>query len=278
MNFPNIPSSGIFRLWLPLFAALWMAAIPVKADNPPGSNAIKTVIKTAESYLGTPHRMGGTNRSGIDCSGLMYRSFLAADYTLPRVSRDQAQIGKAVKRAKIQRGDLVFFAKNGRIFHVGLVIENRAGEVLFIHTSSSRGVMKSKLSETYWKKHYATARRVWKNTKALPIVEAEAPQPVGHITVLDTADIGSVPGRFPITAQRILKKSELKGFSSKKLRFMRNEIFARHGYTFRSRDLRKYFQKQSWYRKLSKTKDLQVVSGRLSEIEKINISLIRRME
>ena len=56
-------------------------------------------------------------------------------------------------------GDLVFFAtkKGGsRVGHVGIYI----GDGEFIHSSSSRGVIVSNLSEPYYKSHFYSAGRV----------------------------------------------------------------------------------------------------------------------
>ena len=60
-------------------------------------------------------------------------------------------------------GDLVFFSginstsKNAKISHVGIYI----GSGKFIHAAnSSRGVVTDELSDTYYSKHYVTARRV----------------------------------------------------------------------------------------------------------------------
>ena len=69
-------------------------------------------------------------------------------------------VGQDIK--KIQEGDLVFFAtrKNSRkVNHVGIVTNVRNGEVSFIHSSTSRGVIISKISERYWYLAYVQARR-----------------------------------------------------------------------------------------------------------------------
>ncbi len=126
------------------------------------SNKADKIIKTAEQYLGTPHVMGGMSKKGIDCSGLMVVSYKAVNVNLPRVSRDQAKTGKPVKMTSLQKGDLVFFTYPGgnRITHVGLVTEVKSkSEVLFIHTSSSRGVTVDNLYSSYWKKNFMKATR-----------------------------------------------------------------------------------------------------------------------
>jgi hypothetical protein len=54
---------------------------------------------------------------------------------------------------------------------------------------------------------------------------------------------------------------------------MRNEIYARYGYIFKSKEMRNYFTAQSWY-----TPRYSDVSSFLSETEKKNIELIKRYE
>ena len=64
--------------------------------------------------------------------------------------------------AIILRVILVFFAtrKNSRkVNHVGIVTDVEDGNISFIHASSSRGVMISKVSERYWYLAYVQARR-----------------------------------------------------------------------------------------------------------------------
>ena len=123
---------------------------------------INTVIKTAKTYVGTPYKWGGTTRGGMDCSGLLCNSFRAVDYELPRTSIAQSKVGEKIKQKQIKKGDLVFFAtgkKKRRITHVGLVTRVRGGEVKFIHSSSSLGVVESSLSSKYYKKRFIMARR-----------------------------------------------------------------------------------------------------------------------
>ncbi len=79
--------------------------------------------------------------------------------------------------------------------------------------------------------------------------------------------------RFPEASDRILSRSELAGYSSWDLRIMRNEIFAKYGYIFKSEDLRNYFSQQSWYK--PRYSD---VSGRLTSTERQNAATIKSME
>lgn len=127
------------------------------------SASVRKVIETARSYRGTPHRDGGVNRMGIDCSALMQVSFQSAGLKIPRTARQQSEIGRPVERRNLLPGDLVFFSdpKIGKgITHVGLVTEvNKSGEIKFIHTSSKLGVTENILSTAYFDKTYAKAVR-----------------------------------------------------------------------------------------------------------------------
>ena len=99
-------------------------------------------------WHGTPYRMGGISRSGIDCSAFVqvtFRDLFGID--LPRSTDQQFRNGRKIPRAELRSGDLVFF-RNGR--HVGIYLEDHK----FLHASTTRGVMISSLKNTYWSRHY----------------------------------------------------------------------------------------------------------------------------
>ena len=77
------------------------------------------------------------------------------------------------------------------------------------------------------------------------------------------------------SSSHLLTESELKGVSDNNLQMAINEIYARHGYKFKSDDIRKYFQQFSWY-KPDET-DMNKVSGRLNSTEKANVDLLSAM-
>ncbi|MBK6266736.1 C40 family peptidase [Marivirga sp. S37H4] len=124
---------------------------------------LDTIIATSRSYIGTPYKWGGVNRSGMDCSGLLYVSFKSAGMTIPRTSAEQSKTGGKVKFRKLKKGDLVFFAMGKRrrkITHVGLVTEVRSkNDVRFIHASSSLGVIETNIYTDYYTKKFRKARR-----------------------------------------------------------------------------------------------------------------------
>lgn len=122
------------------------------------------VIWTAVSYKGTSYRMGGTSKSGMDCSGLVYTSFKTRGVDLPRSSSMMNTKGYNISLKEVKRGDLVFFKttnkSRSRVNHVGLVTSATNGDIKFIHSTSSRGVIVTSLHEKYWNKAFVEAKRV----------------------------------------------------------------------------------------------------------------------
>ncbi|NEW78575.1 MAG: LysM peptidoglycan-binding domain-containing protein [Gelidibacter sp.] len=123
---------------------------------------IQFLIETASKNLGTRYRSGGTTLSGFDCSGLMFNTFKEIDFTLPRSSNQQAKIGAKIQKSQAQKGDLIFFATNGRgtINHVGMITEIIGDEIKFIHSSVQLGVIVSSIKEAYYSKRFKQINRV----------------------------------------------------------------------------------------------------------------------
>ncbi len=123
---------------------------------------IDKVISFAFNQLKTPYRSGGVSSKGFDCSGLVLTSFKEINFNLPRTSRDMSFQGDRVEVGAAQKGDLIFFATNGRshINHVGIVTEVSPAEIRFIHSSSSKGVIVSSLNEEYYAKSFRRINRV----------------------------------------------------------------------------------------------------------------------
>jgi hypothetical protein len=80
-------------------------------------------------------------------------------------------------------------------------------------------------------------------------------------------------GDYPEASTRLLKPKDVENMYKEDLEFMRNEIFARHGYCFKKKHLRQQFEMQDWY--VPNTVDIK---GFLTDIEKKNIELIKRYE
>jgi cell wall-associated NlpC family hydrolase/LysM repeat protein len=97
-----------------------------------GYNSNHPAVRYALQWLGTPYRYGGESRNGIDCSSLVQKSFASCGVKLPRVSRDQAKVGRAVAPENLQPGDRLYFSASGtHIDHTGIYM----GGGLFVHAS-----------------------------------------------------------------------------------------------------------------------------------------------
>lgn len=116
------------------------------------------LLQQHEEWRGTPYLLGGNNRRGIDCSSFTQITFLDQfQRQIPRTTADQVMQGVFINRNSLEPGDLVFFRTGGKkVRHVGIYLEDG----VFLHASTSRGVMLSRLDNSYWKQHYWTARRI----------------------------------------------------------------------------------------------------------------------
>lgn len=137
----------------------------IDLKNIPVGNLAKAdfLIGKASEHLGTHYRAGGTTSAGFDCSGLMFNTFKNVNMTLPRSSYEMATYGVKINRAHAQKGDLIFFATFGhrRISHVGMITEvSKDGEIKFIHSSTSTGVIISSIREPYYTRTFVQINRV----------------------------------------------------------------------------------------------------------------------
>ena len=135
---------------------------PVIIDSSPPIPAPEVTISTKlygyyTSWKGTPYRIGGLSRRGVDCSGFVHLSFRDLfGITLPRTTLEQRKLGFEVLPHKLQPGDLLFFKTGWFTHHVGIYLDNRR----FLHASTSKGVMISSLQEEYWQNNFYIAKRL----------------------------------------------------------------------------------------------------------------------
>lgn len=121
-----------------------------KSDN------IKLYTYIAD-WLGTRHKIGGCDKSGIDCS--CFIRMVSENVYSTKLARTAADMQKQVKnidRDELQEGDLVFFnIKSSKPSHVGIYLKKG----WFAHVSTSKGVMINNLSEAYYDKYFSGAGR-----------------------------------------------------------------------------------------------------------------------
>ncbi len=94
------------------------------------------IVNFALQYVGNPSVWGGTSLTrGADCSGFVQSVMRNFGINLPRTSREQAKVGRAINSSEMRPGDLIFYANSsGTINHVAMYIGN--GQI--VHAASRR--------------------------------------------------------------------------------------------------------------------------------------------
>ncbi|HBG70369.1 MAG TPA: NlpC/P60 family protein [Bacteroidales bacterium] len=125
---------------------------------------INELITYSKTFLGVPYRYGGKSRAGFDCSGYVSTMFSHLGVTLSPSSYGMAGSGRVVPDSTLQPGDILFFVNTQRrrvgIGHVGMVVEVKDGQVVFLHSACNGGVRYDYLSSAYYKSHYYRAERI----------------------------------------------------------------------------------------------------------------------
>jgi len=127
--------------------------VDVKTNKIESPISVKQVLYSQFSeWKAVKYRFGGLSKNGIDCSGFVYLTYLDNfSIQLPRTTEQQVKKGVKVNtQANLKAGDLVFFKTGVRQRHVGIYLEKRT----FLHVSTKKGVIISRLDNPYWKKRY----------------------------------------------------------------------------------------------------------------------------
>lgn len=126
------------------------------------TNEMQRLIQKANGFLGVRYRLGGTSKRGIDCSAFVQKVYRSFNVNLPRVARDQSEVGVTVGIDELAEGDLLFFHTNRSFGHVGIYIGNNE----FIHASSKmRRVRIDSLDSPFYQERFQRAVRI----KELPV-------------------------------------------------------------------------------------------------------------
>ncbi len=144
---------------MPFIVILMLVGCGGHSVPPHSNNVLDQLYAQHQEWQGTPYKLGGYDKGGIDCSGFVARTYADLfDQQLPRTTTAQSKTGYLVKRDELKAGDLVFFkiANRGKLQHVGIYLENNQ----FVHASTSKGVTISNLANNYWQKSYWKAIRL----------------------------------------------------------------------------------------------------------------------
>jgi hypothetical protein len=105
----------------------------IVSDLVTGETPSLQIEELAKSKLGKTYKWGGNGPYDYDCSGFTKEVFELNGITIPRVSKDQAEVGLKISKKNLQKGDLIFFndKHSSTVSHVGIYL----GHGKFIHAS-----------------------------------------------------------------------------------------------------------------------------------------------
>lgn len=142
------------------------SSIPARKINTKDVEA-KDVVQFAQTLIGVKYKYGSAvKEEGFDCSGFITYVFKHFNIAVPRSSRDFTNAGTTVELADSKKGDLILFTgydtKGWIVGHMGMITENKRGDVRFIHAPStnSKGVMISGMND-YFVKRFVKVIRVF---------------------------------------------------------------------------------------------------------------------
>ncbi|MEE4356591.1 MAG: NlpC/P60 family protein [Desulfococcaceae bacterium] len=137
----------------------------------------RELMMMIDEWIGTPYRMGGCSKSGIDCSCLVKTIFEDVyGISLSRTSRSIFKESERISKEELQEGDIICFRnRSKRISHIGIYLKDGK----FVHASQKYGVTVSDMNKRYFKKRYAGAGRILSGSavrlsKILPPVLSES--------------------------------------------------------------------------------------------------------
>lgn len=114
--------------------ATYYSIVSVK-EGTKTSSVREAMVKMALSCAGRPYVWGGTSlTNGADCSGFVQTIYKSFGINLPRVADAQSRVGTQIKVSDAAPGDLIFFARNGYVYHVAMY----AGDGKTIEAYSSK--------------------------------------------------------------------------------------------------------------------------------------------
>jgi lipoprotein Spr len=132
--------------------------------NTPAEEVKNTkMFEFIDDWYGTPYRLGGTTKKGVDCSAFTQFLFTSVyGLSIPRTAREQYNLTSRISRTQLKEGDLIFFNTRGGVSHVGVYLQNNK----FVHASTSGGVMISDVFDEYWARKFVGVGRL-KNKESL---------------------------------------------------------------------------------------------------------------
>jgi len=110
----------------------------------------------ASQQVGIAYRYGGADKSGFDCSGLVYYAYSNAGTQVARTTAGLWDSLQPVPRDRLQVGDVLFFRIGGKISHVGMYL----GQGRFVHApSTGKSVVVADLDSDFYRRAFVRGGR-----------------------------------------------------------------------------------------------------------------------
>jgi len=145
----NIINYIVYGLLVILFSVFLfqIVFIPEKKTNQLNNAFLREQIVNRANFILNDYSLPGKKKKNkLDCSGFVVKIYNNVGLKLPRSSSMQYKYVTKIDNMEAKPGDLIFFGKTNDINHVGIYL----GDSVFMHTSSSKGIIISCIGERYW--------------------------------------------------------------------------------------------------------------------------------
>nr|WP_245363287.1 C40 family peptidase [Cohnella thailandensis] len=139
----------------------------IRAHSGSSSQEADELISEAKKYLGVKYDFGAGEYSDtgkFDCSSFVQLLYGKHGVSMPRVARDQAELGRTVSRENLKKGDLMYFFVPGRfksdetVGHVTIYMGD--GNMIHASPKPEDGVQITPIDKPYWARTFLFAKRV----------------------------------------------------------------------------------------------------------------------
>ena len=191
-----------------------------------------------------------------------------------RRNLDLIRIAEASKHDTIQPGDMRYWVDRPI---TAKKLGKHSGEEWKVLTAEVEAIHGKRFEDDPWLQHYFE-ERYWYNANDKYDAKKLSATERKNLEMLAGAQkrqrkVALLPGDMELFENRTITESMLQGLSLHELRLLRNEVYARHGRSFRAEWLQQYFYAQPWY-----TPDENFKDEQLSGSDKENVETIVRFE
>ena len=193
---------------------------------------------------------------------------------IERRNLDLIRIAEAGKHTNIQPGDMRYWVSRPI---TAKKLGKHSGAEWKVLTAEVEAIHGKKFDDDPWLQQYFE-ERYWYSASDKYDPKKLSANERANLEILNSAQkrqrkVALLPGDMELFERRNISESMLQGLSLHELRLLRNEVYARHGRSFKAEWLQQYFWQQPWY-----TTDENFKDEELSGSDKLNVETIVRYE